>query len=220
MSASYSALVRLPVRPIEESRILKRSPRWLVPFLILAAASVIILVFAYPDTVRRAVDHLPPSAGAGDRQRAAELLDGELLQRSVFLPLRLIAGWWIFAFLLYQSARAFRPAEGIRLAQFLSLEIHAEGVLVLSSLVIALGVPLPSLALLFPPSSGFLLRTLLATINLFTLWYILVLTAGVSVLCGYSKRKAFLIVAGVWVISTSLNLGVLNQLSVVFHLAV
>jgi hypothetical protein len=212
-------LLRLPFRPSRESGVLKKRPRWFVPFLILSGTCVVLFALRFPDSVRTAVDHLPQSAGAEERQHAAGVLSGELLLQSLFLPVRLFLGWSAFAFALFLSSRAFRPREGIRFTHFLSLEIHAEIILVFSAVAATLRIPRPDAAWLFSPSQDFLLRTLLATINLFTLWYILVLTAGVSVLCGYSKRKAFLIVAGVWVISVSLNLGVLNQLSQVFHFA-
>jgi len=213
-------LVRLPFRPVQGALLLKKRPRWLVPFLLVAAASVVLFALRYPDTLRAAMDHLPPSADAGEKERVSDLLHGQLVQRCLFLPFRLFGGWCAFAFALFLSSKAFRPPEGVRFTQFLALEIHAETILALSSLATTLRIPLPGATWMFSSSQDFLLGTLLTTINLITLWYILVLTAGVSVLCGYSKRKAFLIVAGVWAISVFFNLGVLNLLSQSFHFAV
>lgn len=218
-ASAVPLLLRLPFRPSPATGDLKKRPRWFVPFVILSIACVILFALRYPDTVRTAIDHLPASARSEERRHAADVLNDELMLRSLFLPIRLFMGWSAFSLVLFLSCKAFRPPEGIRFTQFLALEIHAELILLLSPLAAMLGVPQPGGGWLFAPPQDFLLRTLLTTINLVTLWYILVLTAGVSVLCGYGKRKAFLIVAGVWVISVSLNLGVLNQLSQVFHLA-
>jgi hypothetical protein len=212
-------LVRFPFRPSLESGVLKKHPRWFVSFLILSVACVVLFALRYQETVRTTIDHLPQSAGTEERRHAADVVSGERLLRSLFLPVRLFTGWALFALVLFLSCKAFRPPEGIRFTQFLALEIHAELILLLSSVAAILRLPQSGEAWLSSQSTDFILRTLLTTINLFTLWYIVALTAGVSVLCGFSKRKAFLIVAGVWVISLCLNLGVLNQLSQVFHFA-
>ena len=44
------------------------------------------------------------------------------------------------------------------------------------------------------------LYTLLNSINIFTIWYLATLTAGVSVVTGFRKAKAWLIVVGVWLV--------------------
>lgn len=201
-------------RPSARFHELKAQPAWFSAFLLLAAISVAIFLMQYPGLIRSTIDHLPSVATEGDRARAEEWLQTDIYRRAAFLPVRLLAGWSAFALLLLSGVRAFGLTRGIRYTHLLSLEIHAESVIVIGSALAAAGAP--GAGWLFGPGYGDF--SLLASVNLCTLWYVSLLTRGISVLCDTSPRKAFLIVVLSWGIGQALNFGVLSLLQHTFRL--
>lgn len=205
------------IRPVRTLHRLKESPVWLVPFMTLAAISVILLLLTAERNIQSTLAHLPASATDQDREAVAAALRQDGAAQAAFLPFRLLIGWSTFALLLHWGARAFGSPGGHRFKHILSLEIHGEAAQTAGAIVGAAGVALPSLSALCGPESDFLNRSLLASVNLCTLWYVVILTAGIVVLCQQSKLKAFLIVAGSWGIVQALSLGVLNLIRHTFH---
>lgn len=225
-----ATLLLFSARPIRGAKLIKSTPRWLAPFLLLAGLLVVIAIAAHPFTVADTLQKLPLSADKGE---AVEILDQELFMRSAILPFRLIAGWGSFALLLFYFCMAFRPPEKVRFAQILALEVHAECTSVYAHAVALAWTAFSevpgeiqhraqqlSLASIIGPGGDFVSSTLLATLNIFTFWYLVLLAAGVSVLCGFRKFQAFLIVAAVWTVSAGINIGILKLLKDTMHLLV
>jgi hypothetical protein len=201
-------------RPSARLRELKSRPAWGTLFLGLAVLSVIAFVAEYPALVRATLENLPPAATEADRARAAEWMGSDLLRRAAFLPVRLLGGWSAFALLLLSGVRAFGLPRGIAFAHMLTMELHAELVLVFGALLAAAGAP--GEGILYAPALGG--GSLHATLNLCTLWYVSLLVRGVSVLCDTGPRKAFLIVFLSWGIGQALNFGVLSLLQHTFRM--
>jgi predicted RND superfamily exporter protein len=109
-----------------------------------------------------------------------------------------------------------------------SLEIHTEATSVIANLaamVLAVtnanagSVAVPfSLAGFIGGDQSFIVSSLLTSLNIFTLWQIVLLTIGVSIVCGFGKTKSTLIVLLVWSLSTMFNLGAMKLLQDQLHL--
>jgi hypothetical protein len=205
------------VRPVRTLLRLKESPAWLGAFVVLATISVILFVLESRAAIQATIEHLPPGATAGDRAEIASSMQSDIASQAPLLPFRMLLVWSVFALLLYRGARAFGSGTGYRYRHLLALEVHAEAAVTAGQIASAAGIPLPSLGQWIDSRGDFLLRTLLASANLSTLWYVVILTAGVTVLCHQKKLRAFLIVAGSWGIVQALNLGVLNLVRHTFH---
>jgi len=227
------ALADIFFRPRFAAAAIKARPRWVLVFALLALLSISIVIATHNQSVQSTLSHFPASATPGDREHVKDILDGELFSKSSFLPIRLLLGWSGFALLLFSLSRSFRPPDQVRFVQVFALEVHAEAIGLLSRLVIfatelihgAAQTTLPPPPLLgvlsiVPPPGDFVLFSLLSSINMFTLWYVLVLTAGIHVLCGFAKRKAFLIVTGAWALTLCCDLAVLALLRDAFHLLI
>ncbi len=191
--------------PFRAAEAIRRAPRWLGAFLLIAAGLVALRLAWQSRLVEMTLAALPATATAQEREWAHSLLDNELLLRCVFLPLRQIAGMGSFAFFLYLLCGAFGPPMRARFKQVLALEVHAEifnligGSVSLGLTLLGAGTPL------------------LTSAKIFTLWYVVALTAGVAVLFGFSKTKACLLASTAWIVSVLFNLFLLESVSASMH---
>lgn len=222
------SLVLTLIQPRTASHRIKSNPRWLVTFLVLAALSTVSFAVVHPYLVQATLQHLPSSATDSDKQVVVDTLYRDLPAKLAFHPIRLLIGWMVFSFILLYVCKAFAPQEAIRFRQMLSLEVHAEATSVIATLVAMIAtvagadsglanVPL-SVTGLFGQDQSFIINSLLASLNLFTLWQLGILTIGVSVLGGFGKLRSTLIVLLVWTLSVLFNLGAMKLLQDELHL--
>jgi hypothetical protein len=191
-------------------------PACLLPGSVVIVLASLIFLAGYDRAVDGALARLPLSAGEAARQSLREAFAGDLLRNLSFLPFRLLLGWGLFAGALQLSSRAFLKVPGLRFAHFFSLVVYAEAIPRIGELILLLGLPLPGLGPLAPPGEPFLVP-LLTSLNLVTLWHLLVLSIGLSVLSGSRKRTSALAAGVVWAASLALNAGLLALLTRVFH---
>ena len=158
------------------------------------------------------------------------MLSSELPVRSLFQPIRLLAGWSTFAGILYVFIRVLKPPEPVPFGRLLALEVHAETVLLLggvSSLLspwiighpseLAHLTPPFSASWLLPASAMFPLFSLLSSVHIFTLWYTVILTVGIRIFCGVTVRKAVVITVSAWILSVFFEIGILSLLADRLH---
>jgi hypothetical protein len=184
-------------------------PRWVGAFALLALAHCGLLLATHAESVRLTLSHLPPSVTAVEIEQVRASLDEGLLLRFLFLPVRLAVGWGSFALLLMFATRSVARQPSGTFRGFLALEVHAELILLLAAVV---------RTVLGGAGENLLLRALLATPNLFTLWYIVLLAYGAASICQMKFTRALLPVAGVWLLSFAFDAGVTQILRETLHL--
>lgn len=207
------------------------SPNWIGPFLTLATLSVLLHFLLHPHLVRATLAHLPLSATPDDKAAVAQALTDELPLRLLFLPVRLLVGWSAFALLLFGIGVAFRLPERLHFVKVFALEVRAEAFNILAQYAAlfyllltgrtqmrALEVPF-SVAMLVP-SNDIVLFSLLNSLNLFTLCYLILLTWGISVQSGCWRTKAVLIVCLTWSLWLLFHVGTTSFLREALHLLV
>jgi hypothetical protein len=202
------------VHPIRTARRLQEAPRWLGTFLLIAAGLVALRFASQAHLVEATVSALPATVTEADRNWARSYLDSELLLRCLFLPLRQLAGMGLFAFMLYALCVAFDPPIRARFKQLFALEIHAELFNLLGALVSLVTTLLASNG---DPGSPEMFA-LLTTPKIFTLWYVVVLAAGILTLFGYSRLKAGLLASTAWFVSVLFNAYLLQSVSASMHI--
>jgi len=223
-------LLAFPFFPATVAAEMRNRPRWLMAFVILASVTVATRMVLHPMEAQQTLAELPPSATPADRGSIGDFLDASLPVRIGFLPFRLLAGWSATALLLFVIVKVFRPVHPMRFVHMLALEIHSEsanviGLLIRGACVLA-GVVThtvpegsPVSALTFTGGADdFIVRALLTSINLHTLWYIWVVGSGVTVICGFRKRKALFFTAVMWSVASGFNLAIIQVLRNVLHL--
>jgi hypothetical protein len=70
---------------------------------------------------------------------------------------------------------------------------------------------------IMPPSADTLVLMALNSVNVFSLWYIVILAIGVRTLYGISMMKSLITVVAVWSISQIVNVSILWFLRDAFH---
>ncbi len=111
----------------------------------------------------------------------------------------------VFAFFLFLLCTALGPPVRARFKHVLALEIHAE--------VFNLVGGILQLAIALAGGAG----ALLTSTKIFTLWYVVALTAGLAVLFGYSNLKAGLLASTAWIVSVLFNLFLLESVIASMH---
>ncbi|HLF13917.1 MAG TPA: hypothetical protein VI932_03385 [Bacteroidota bacterium] len=215
--------------PVRYARTLRESPRWVGRFIVLAALYVCLGIAGGVDRAELAADRLPPSASAGDRSAAGESLLNGIAIRSLFLPVRLFAGWSIFALVLLYACRIWSTREEVRFVHILASEVYAEGAILAgnaASLAAALlgGTPgdpsapwVPGGLDLLVFADDFVLRYVLNSFNIFSIAYVATLALTVSVVLGVSRTKAFISVLLAWGSTLFVNAGIFHALRTEFH---
>jgi len=232
MSDFFSPL-RFVIQPRVVAVQLAAAPRWGAAFLLLAGLTLLLQVLSSHAVTLATIAHLPASATPEDQRRIVDFLSEELPYRLAVLPFRLLLGWWATGWLMYACLSLVGTRKPVQPVHCFALEVHAEAVGVLAgaatlirTLVLPSGnaaadlAPPLNAAQLVGPEIDERLHLLLTSINFFTLWYLVVVGAGISVLCGVRKRKAFLVAAAVWSASTGFATTVLYLLRSAFSLPV
>jgi hypothetical protein len=212
---------------------LAAAPRWGTAFLLLAGLTMLLQALSFPAVTSATIAHLPASATPEDQRRIAEFLVDELPYRLAVLPFRLLVGWWATAWLMYACVSLVGTPKPAQITHCFALEVHAEAVRVIAGAATLLlplvfpawstgADPAPPLnaAQLAGPGLDGRLQLLLTSINFFTLWYVVAIGAGISVLFGVRKRKAFLVAAAVWAASTGFSTTILYLLRKAFSFSV
>lgn len=189
-------LVRMLFTPFRAVRDLRIRPSWGTAFLVLSLISAATMALGHRARVAETLRFLPAGVTGTQRMVVAAELEGRLPARMLVHPVRLLLGWGCFALVLFLACRAVTPGAAIRYRQFLALEVHCEAAAVLGA-----AIPLQYWA------------------NICTLWYVVLLTGGVSVLCAARPLKAAFVVLLVWGSSLAFHTAVLRFLQGALHLA-
>lgn len=222
-------LLETLVRPARTACQIKSAPRWILPFLVLSALSVVALLLTHSASVELAVEHLPQSATPEDKTAVRNMLAADLAIEALFLPVRLLAGWSSFAVMMFYACNVLASEVPVYFKQVLSVEVAAESPIVLGTLVGSLVwapssadvVPTPlSLAFLSKTDSGLLSNLFLGAVSPFSVWHVVILGFGIRELAGTSSVRAFSTASVLWAVSVMLNAGVIHLISstMKFHL--
>ena len=199
---AVTAIRALLPDPVRRGDSLRSRPRWVVRFAVLAGLYVILGLAGSAGRTALTERWLPPAATAEARDAAGEALLGGMGIRSLFLPVRLLAGWSTFALLLYYACRIWNAREGYRFAQILAAEVYAEGAVfagaVTAFAAVLLGrggpaVPWIPLGLdMVVTAEDFTGRYALNSFNVFSAAYVVLLSVSVSAMIGLARTKAFI----------------------------
>jgi len=231
--SDFLSPLRFVIQPRVVAAQLAAAPHWGTAFLLLAGLTMLLQALSSYAVTSATVAHLPASATPEDQRRIVAFLAEELPYRLAFLPFRLLLGWWATGWLIFACVSLIGASKPMQIVNCFALEVHAEAVWVIAGAATLLqGLVFPAwstVADLAPPLNAAQcagpgiderLHLLLTSINFFTLWYVLVLGVGISVLCGVRTRKAFLVAAAVWAASTGFATTVLYLLRNAFLLPV
>ncbi|MCC6398701.1 MAG: hypothetical protein IT282_16925 [Bacteroidetes bacterium] len=214
----------VPFRPSRAAARLRRSPRWLIGFCVLAVLAGAIEVFSHSPAVEATLEHLPNSATAPEREAVREDLDAALPARVAMIPVQVFVSTSLRALMWYLLFAAFGAGDLPRGKQLMSISVGA-GVIdqcerLAETLHAFYGTSLATETSVFPWSvlaltgemPSYAGTLLLTSLNMFTLWSVGAVGWALSVLCSTSKIKAVLIAAAVWTVSAGCTIVLLHLL--------
>jgi hypothetical protein len=213
-------LVDLIVHPSRVFKRLKDHPSWVMSFVALAIVSVVLDWFSFRTALRTAVDGLPQRATPEMIRDAVAYLEGRRFINLLLSPLKLWIIIVIFSYVIYLACSVSKSISPPHWKHFLAVVVWSYWVLIVGealSLVTRSSVgPFSSdvgLAFPQPPGLGMVkmsssdpgLLYALNSVNVFSLWYLLLVSLGVSILSGFSRVKGILITTFVWLLGVLLS---------------
>ncbi|PYT08095.1 MAG: hypothetical protein DMF60_05695 [Acidobacteria bacterium] len=200
---------------------LNARPNWLIPFLIVALAGVVSIFLMSPVVMHVAVQQIPEGASAETQEQMLSMFKVWRYYGILISPLLLIIRWSISAFLLFSVSVLF--GADITYRKVLSLLANASIIIALDNLL-SIGVlylrgvdtiksmediqsTVLSLNHIFGSPGHPVMRVFLESINVLTVWYMIVLVLGMASLTKVSKKQSAVIVGLVWAMQTMFVIG-------------
>jgi hypothetical protein len=210
------SLATILVFPRHTAALLRTAPRWVLPFLLLAAIDTTALFMSRQARIDETLAHLPPHLSQTEQAAVSADLLARLPAQLLIHPFRLFLGWAVFALMLLAVCRAAAPGMTLQWRHLFSLQVHCAAAEVLGTLLVPLlATVLPS-DVLFPGAA--VAGPLLKSVNISTLWYVGLLIGGVGVLCAARPLKATLLVLLTWGSSLAFHTAVFRLLRDALHL--
>lgn len=196
---------------------IRERPRWLLHAAIVVGVSIGIAFFLMPFAQQAVFRQLAPHVGVENARQAVALSREYQYMNIVVVPAMLFLKWLFLTAVLFFAAELFSAAEP-KFRSVFSLVVNAEYILILMALINivilhARGVgavsgmhDLQSIAGIDLFFRGMALDAavvqLLRSVNVFNVWYIVLLALGVAKICGITPWKSSLVL----LVICSLNL--------------
>ena len=200
---------------------LEARPQWLLPFMIVSVIAIICTLLMFPVMEHLMLRQMPDGLSV---EQQTQMLSSLKMSRYIGLlsaPVVLLMKMSLMAFLLYGVTVLFSFDFTYRKA--LSILSHASIIAALDGLIMVgtiyfrgmsdiqtpkdLESVVLSLSWLFDATLHPAMRTVLDSLTFFSVWYWILLLAGIKLTTKLSKVEAFLIVAILWGIQTGFMVG-------------
>ncbi|MEK6571751.1 MAG: hypothetical protein AABZ61_10310 [Bacteroidota bacterium] len=193
---------------------LRRQPSWLVTFAAITVVSMVVEWFSFRFALEGTVSRLPQRATEEMMQDAIRYLEGRRVINVALVPLKVGVPMAVFSFVIYLVCSVSKPVSLPHWRHFLAVVVWAGWTPTVGKVVALLtrflaGAPSPASGSAIPQTLGLGMVQLtskdpgllyiLNGLNIFSIWYILLVSLGVSILCSITRRKGIAIVASVWV---------------------
>jgi hypothetical protein len=212
------------LRPARYAESLRERPRWVASFVVVCVLYIVLGLASAGSRASLTAGHLPPAATPAARDATKEMLDGAIVVRSLFLPVRLFAGWSLFALALLYACRAWKSRSGLRFVQVFAAVVYSE-IAPLLGAVAALLVAgssgadaaqsppwVPGGLDLLIATHDFTARYALNSVNVFSLAYIALLTVTLSGATGLSRAKSAVSALFAWAAALFVNAAIIHAL--------
>lgn len=217
MALTLKNLLAVFAAPTEVFHRLKPNPQWLGAYLLVVLASIVIPVFGYPLSRPLMLQTISHAGGLEGAQLEQALEKAKQFQYwgSLLIPLVLLIKWGALAGLLYSLA-ILAGSEQIRFKELFAVFVFAEMIPLLMAVVniLLLYTRAPESihhitdlqaiigldVLMSDKTSDLPLFTLLNNLNVFNVWYVGVLSIGLSIMSGLGRIRSVGIVTTAWLL--------------------
>lgn len=219
-TSPWERIVGVFFSPSETFASIARRPDIGVPLTILLLCSVLIgaIIGLKVDFAAAALENMPPNASAAQMEQGAKMA-GTIGRISSFVsPVFVIIGLVIIAGVLLLAFRIM-GGEG-NFQQAFSVVTYASMPSVVKSLIMGIvilargGVPGTEMETLVLSNPAFLVEqkahpvlfSALTSLDVFTIWYVILLVIGFAAISRFSKAKSATIIVSLWAIAVAIKL--------------
>ncbi len=206
-------------------RCLRERPSWVVSFTALAMISMVIEWFTFYPGLETVLGKLPERATSEMIQDTIHHLGERRGVNVAFVPIKLGVPIAIFSFVLYLVCSVSKPVSLPDWKYFLAVTVWSswipvidKGLALLTQTVAGVVNPTTGLAFTQPLGLGMVrlssrdpaLPYALNALNVFSVWYLVLLSLGISLLCGFPRMKALATVSAVWLLGLFVSAALLR----------
>ena len=201
---------------------LNARPNWLIPFLIVSVAGVLSIFLISPVLTHIVAAQISEGLSAEAQEQVISMFKLSKYYGILVSPLLLMVRWSISAFLLFSVSVLF--GADITYRKVLSLLGHASIITALDNLLSVavlymrgtetiksmddIQSTVLSLNHILGSSGHPVMRVFLESVNVLTLWYMIVLVLGMASMTQVSKKQSAAIVGLVWAMQTVFLMGI------------
>lgn len=199
---------------------LKSNPSWLVTFLLIAAGTILISFIISPFVIQAQIVSFPSEVGPQQIEDGMRFIKRYQTIVIFLSPLFLIIKFLVNSAILWLIVQLFREADFKRV---FSLVVHCALIQLLGSIVSLIVLKLRGIQSIRSAADlqvyfgldmflrnqelNIPLKAFLSSINLFSIWWIILVILGLSIITEISKSKATLIAVSFWLFSTMIQVG-------------
>ncbi|MGA9365771.1 MAG: hypothetical protein WBW16_15525 [Bacteroidota bacterium] len=225
MAQGITNLVHLFIAPSRLFARLKNQPSWVMSFAALAVVGMTLDWFSFEVALQASLSQLPQRATPEMIQDAVTYLEGRRFINVAFSPIKVGIAIAVFSYVLYLVCSVSRPVSLPGRKHFLSVVVWSSWILMIekavalvvrsaigpvnSNIGLAFSQPL-GLGIINVSSSDPGLLYALNAVNVFSVWYLFLVSAGISILCGFGRLKSILVVASVWLTGVVVSAGLMR----------
>jgi hypothetical protein len=201
--------------PSEVFEEIKIRPRWRAPVLVTSISGVAIGWFMIPAIQQPLQSIYERSFGEdGAGVAMSSMIKAYFVSEVIVRTAAIFVRWLLFSFILYGMVRLSVKKSSLYLKQVFSLVAYSEIIFVTMSILTVLiiyvigldNIETPSDTVIFKGLDLFLdrggknveLATFLANVNVFSLWYILIIAFGINMFTGQNKIRSVAISGIAW----------------------
>jgi len=200
--------------PTDTFNELKDRPRWFFAFVIISVISIGVAWFLAPLSEHVTYEMLAARLGEEEAQKAVAFADRLKYLSVLFVPLGLLLRWLVVSAFLYFSSVILEAPPNLKFKNVYVVVVYSEVILVLAGIVNLLLLYLKGVdsihtatdlqavvgldILLRSKTANIPVYILLNAVNVFNLWYLVVLSIGMSIVTNFGKLKSFGLVTFTW----------------------
>jgi hypothetical protein len=201
------------IAPLRFFKQLKGYPSWVMSFTALAVVGMVLEWFSFGAALQTSLTLLPQRATPEMIQDALANLEGRRFINTAFAPIKLGVSIAVFSYVLYLVCSISKPVSLPGFKHFLTVVVWSNWILMIEKALsmsvrflfgplhrdarLAFSQPL-GLGIVNLPSLDQGLLYALNAVNVFSVWYLFLVSVGISVLCGFGRLKSAVTATVVW----------------------
>ena len=228
MALTFSNIINIFATPTEVFQNIKTAPKWLITFMFICFVSLVYGFIMLPFTQKIMEGTFLSKMSEEQVQLVTSTISRYRVFSMLLIPMTFLIKWLFIALFLYLGAILF-DAEQPNFKSIYASVVHAELILLLMATINLIFLLIKGIDAInnitdlqtiigldfaiADKSQNVLLFNFLNNYNIFSIWYIIVLTTGISVICQLKKWKSAVLVSSVWFLSIGIQFafGLLSQ---------